>query len=335
MKILGIETSCDETAAAVVEDGVRILSNQIASQVEIHARYGGIVPEVASRQHILAIIPILKQAMAEAKAAWDDLDGIAVTIGPGLAGSLLVGVNTTKAIALAHELPITGVNHLEGHIYANWLSGRDIAFPVVCLIVSGGHSDLVSMTGHGEYVALGRTRDDAAGEAFDKAARILSLGYPGGPAIERTAKNGTASIQLPRAWLEGSSDFSFSGVKTALLHLVARGEVSTMDNAGDGLPTRADAAASFQEAVIDVLVTKTVAIAKKQGVKQVLLAGGVASNELLRQRLVESSPIPILVPEPILCTDNAAMIAACGYYRFQASRIDGLDLDAIPSLKLA
>ena len=325
MKILGIETSCDETAAAVVEDGVRILSNQIASQVEIHARYGGIVPEVASRQHILAIIPILKQVMAEAKASWGDLDGIAVTTGPGLAGSLLIGVNVAKAIALAHGLPITGVNHLEGHIYANWLGNSAPSFPLVCLIVSGGHSDLVLMKGHGDYVVLGRTRDDAAGEAFDKAARILDLGYPGGPAIQEAAKNGAASLQLPRAWLKGTSDFSFSGVKTALLRLVERGIVSST----------ADAAASFQEAVVDVLVTKAVAVAKELRVKQILLAGGVASNELLRKCLVEKSPIPVLIPEPALCTDNAAMIAACGYYRFQAGKIDGLDLDVVPSLKLA
>ncbi len=330
MKILGIETSCDETAAAVVEDGVRILSNQIASQVEIHARYGGIVPEVASRQHILAIIPVIERAMAEARATWNDLDGIAVTIGPGLAGSLLVGVNVAKTIALARGLPITGVNHLEGHIYANWLIGQNRSFtplfPLVCLIVSGGHSDLVLMRGHGDYVVLGRTRDDAAGEAFDKAARILGLGYPGGPAIEQAARSGTtASIQLPRAWLKGSSDFSFSGVKTALLRLVEGGRVSN----------RADAAASFQEAVIDVLVAKAVAAVKERRVKQILLAGGVASNGLLRQWLVQNSPIPVLVPEPILCTDNAAMIAACGYYRLQASKIDGLDLDVIPNLKLA
>ena len=329
MKILGIETSCDETAAAVVEDGVRILSNQIASQVEIHARYGGIVPEVASRQHILSIIPIVKQAMAEARVNWSDLDGVAVTIGPGLAGSLLVGVNVAKAIALARGLPITGVNHLEGHIYANWLINRDTElaplFPLVCLIVSGGHSDLALMREHGDYVVVGRTRDDAAGEAFDKAARILGLGYPGGPAIEQAAKSGTASLQLPRAWLKGTSDFSFSGVKTALLRLVEGGRISSP----------ADAAASFQEAVIDVLVTKTVVVAKEHRVKQILLAGGVASNELLRNWLVENSPIPVLVPEPILCTDNAAMIAACGYYRFQAGKVDGLDLDVIPSLKLA
>lgn len=325
MKILGIETSCDETAAAVVEDGTRILSNQIASQVEIHARYGGVVPEVASRQHLLSIIPILKQAMTEAGAAWSDLAGVAVTIGPGLAGSLLVGVNVAKAMALAHSLPIIGVNHLEGHIYANWLGGNSISFPVVCLIVSGGHSDLVLMRGHGDYVVLGRTRDDAAGEAFDKAARILCLGYPGGPAIEQAARAGTASIQLPRAWLRGSSDFSFSGVKTALLRLAEAGEVSSV----------ADAAASFQAAVIDVLVAKTVAVARERRVRQVLLAGGVASNELLRNWLAEKSPLPVLVPQPILCTDNAAMIAACGYYRLQAGKVDGLDLDVVPSLRLA
>jgi len=326
MKILGIETSCDETAVSVVEDGVRILSNQIASQVELHARYGGIVPEVASRQHILAIIPILKQAMTEAEATWNDLDGIAVTIGPGLAGSLLVGVNVAKAIALAHNLPITGVNHLEGHIYANWLTNSTPVFPLACLIVSGGHSDLVLMRGHGDYIVLGRTRDDAAGEAFDKAARILGLGYPGGPAIQQAARNGNAtSVQLPRAWLKGSSDFSFSGVKTALLRLVEGGKISS----------EADGAASFQEAVIEVLVTKTIAAAKERRVKQILLAGGVASNELLREWLVKDSPIPVQVPEPALCTDNAAMIAACGYYRFQAGKIDGLNLDVIPSLRLA
>jgi len=318
----------------VVEDGVRILSNQIASQVEIHARYGGIVPEVASRQHILAIIPILKQAMTKAGVSWGDVDGIAVTIGPGLAGSLLVGINVAKALALAHRLPITGVNHLEGHIYANWLINRRVNFPVVCLIVSGGHSDLVLMKGHGDYVVLGRTRDDAAGEAFDKAARILGLGYPGGPAIQEAARWGTASLKLPRAWLKGSSDFSFSGVKTALLRLVEGGRVSLSASQGSGLPTQSDAAASFQEAVVDVLVTKTVAATKEHRVKQILIAGGVASNNLLRHWLVENSPIPVLVPEPVLCTDNAAIIAACGYYRFQAGKVDGLDLDVVPSLKM-
>ena len=324
MKILAIETSCDETAAAVVEDGRRLLSNQIASQVEIHARYGGVVPEVASRQHLLSIIPILKQAMAEASVGWQELAGIAVTVGPGLAGSLLVGVNAAKAAALAHNLPLIGVNHLEGHLYANWLGDESIEFPLICLIVSGGHSDLVLVRGHGDYAVLGRTRDDAAGEAFDKAARILGLGYPGGPAIEQAARSGTASIPLPRAWLKGSSDFSFSGVKTALLRLAEADKISSA----------ADAAASFQEAVVDVLVTKTVAVARERRAKQVLLAGGVAANARLRQLLTESSPLPVLVPPPILCTDNAAMIATCGYYRLRAGKTNGLDLDVTPGLKL-
>jgi len=325
MKILGIETSCDETAAAVVEDGTGILSNQIASQVEIHARYGGIVPEVASRQHLLSVIPVVERAMTEAGVGWKELSGIAVTVGPGLAGSLLVGVNVAKAIALSQGLPLIGVNHLEAHIYANWLGDNSIDFPVVCLTVSGGHSDLVLMKGHGDYVMLGRTRDDAAGEAFDKAARILGLGYPGGPAIEEASRQGTASIQLPRAWLKGSHDFSFSGVKTALLRLVETGKVLSV----------ADAAASFQAAVIDVLVTKTVAAARGRRVKKVLLSGGVASNGWLREQLIKYSPLPVLVPPPVLCTDNAAMIAACGYYRLQAGRTDSLDLDVVPSLKLA
>jgi len=325
MKILGIETSCDETAAAVVEDGTRILSNQIASQVEIHARYGGIVPEVASRQHLLSVIPVIEMAMTQAGVSWEELSGIAVTVGPGLAGSLLVGVNVAKALALARGLPLIGVNHLEAHIYANWLGENSIDFPVVCLIVSGGHSDLVLMKGHGDYLVLGRTRDDAAGEAFDKAARILGLGYPGGPAIEKASRQGTASIQLPRAWLKGSHDFSFSGVKTALLRLVEAGKA----------PSVADAAASFQAAVIDVLVTKTVAAARGRRVKKVLLSGGVASNGWLREQLIKYSPLPVLVPPPVLCTDNAAMIAACGYYHLQAGRTDSLDLDVLPSLKLA
>ncbi|MFC1873238.1 tRNA (adenosine(37)-N6)-threonylcarbamoyltransferase complex transferase subunit TsaD [Chloroflexota bacterium] len=329
MNILGIETSCDETAAAVVEDGTRILSNQIASQLEIHARYGGIVPEVASRQHILAIIPVIEQAMTDAKVTWDDLDGIAVTMGPGLAGSLLVGVNTAKAIALSRGLPITGVNHLEGHIYANWLNKHNPEdtpqFPLICLIVSGGHSDLILMRGHGDYVLVGRTRDDASGEAFDKAARILGLGYPGGPAIEKAARDGNASaVPLPRAWMKGTSDFSFSGVKTALLRLVEEDKISNV----------ADAAASFQESIVDVLVTKTVAIAREHKAKQILLAGGVASNGPLRQRLIFKSPTPVLVPEPMLCTDNAAMVAACAYHRFRDGKIDQQDMDIKPGLKL-
>ncbi len=324
MKVLGIETSCDETAAAVVEDGCKILSNQIASQVEIHARYGGIVPEVASRQHTLSIVPVIERAMDEAGVTWNDLDGIAVTMGPGLAGSLLTGVNIAKAISLARGLPITGVNHLEGHIYANWLTAADPEFPLVCLIVSGGHSDLVLVRGHHDYILLGQTRDDAAGEAFDKASRLLGLGYPGGPAIERAARSGNASIPLPRAWLRGSHDFSFSGLKTALLRLVE----------GDRIPSPQDAAASFQEAVVDVLVKKTVAAAREYRVKQILLAGGVAANGYLRQSLNEASPLPVIVPPPILCTDNAAMIAACGYFQFRAGKTDSLDMDVVPSLRI-
>jgi len=327
MKVLGIESSCDETSAAVVEDGAKILSNSVASQIEIHARYGGVVPEVASRQHLLAIVPVIEQAMAEAKVKWEDLDGIAVTSGPGLAGSLIVGVNAAKSIAMARNLPLTGVNHLEAHIYANWLTegANDLDFPLVCLIASGGHSDLVLMRGHGDYVLLGRTRDDAAGEAFDKAARILGLGYPGGPAIEKAAASGTPSLPLPRAWMKDSNDFSFSGLKTALLRLSEAGRI----------PNKEDAAASFQQAVVDVLVSKAVAVAKEHHARHLLLAGGVAANKLLRNRLLADSPIPVLIPPIGLCTDNAAMVAACGYYRFKAGKTDGLDLDAYPSLKLA
>jgi N6-L-threonylcarbamoyladenine synthase len=334
MKILAIETSCDETAAAIVADGAQILANIISSQVEIHARYGGVVPEVASRQHMLAIIPVIEQAMAGAHCGWADIDAVAVTKGPGLAGALLVGVNTAKAIALARGLPLIGVNHLEGHIYANWLTGSDIRFPVICLIVSGGHSDLVLMKDHGDYTLLGRTRDDAAGEAFDKAARVLGLGYPGGPIMQKTAEGGLAKIKLPHAWLEGTNDFSFSGIKTALLRMVEGGKIA-LDDAPGGLPNRCDAAASFQKAVVDVLVNKTISLAKELGVNQILVAGGVAANKALRQTLTASAPIPVLIPPIILCTDNAAMIAACAYHRWRAGKTDALDMDAIPSLKLA
>ncbi|MDD5287704.1 MAG: tRNA (adenosine(37)-N6)-threonylcarbamoyltransferase complex transferase subunit TsaD [Dehalococcoidales bacterium] len=325
MKIFGIETSCDETAAAVVEDGVKILSNEIASQVEIHARYGGIVPEVASRQHTLSIIPIIQSAMGKAGVGWQDLGAIAVTNGPGLAGSLLTGVNVAKAISFAQNLPLIGINHLEGHIYANWLTDKKPEFPLVCLIVSGGHSDLVLMKGHGDYTLLGRTRDDAAGEAFDKAARLLDLGYPGGPVIEKAAVNGRAIIPLPKSWIKGTNDFSFSGIKSSLLRLVAE----------DKTINKADVAASFQSAVVDVLVTKTIATAQEYNARQILLAGGVAANKHLRQTLLTRSYLPVLIPPIILCTDNAAMIAACGCYRFQSGKTSELSLDVIPNLKLA
>jgi N6-L-threonylcarbamoyladenine synthase len=327
MKVLGIETSCDETAAAIVEDGSRIISNIVASQIDIHARYGGVVPEVASRQHLLTIIPVISQAMTG--VSWQDINGIAVTFGPGLAGSLLVGVNVAKAIALAKKLPIVGVNHLEAHIYANWLDSSPpsekggVTFPCLCLVVSGGHSDLVLMKGHGQFEKLGRTRDDAAGEAFDKAARILGLGYPGGPAIEQASRSGIPCLSLPRAWLQESHDFSFSGLKTALWHLVQKGGISV-----------ADAAASFQLAVVDVLVVKTIEAARQLKVEQILLSGGVAANKMLTRHFLASSPVSVLIPPPHLCTDNAAMVAACGYYHFQAGKVSGYDLDVVPSLSL-
>lgn len=327
MKILGIETSCDETAAAIVEDGSRIISNVIASQIDIHARYGGIVPEVASRQHLLTIIPVVQQAMSG--VSWQDIDGVAVTFGPGLAGSLLVGVNVAKAIALAKKLPLIGINHLEAHIYANWLGAfslgekGDVRFPCLCLVVSGGHSDLILMKGHGQFEKVGWTRDDAAGEAFDKAARILGLGYPGGPAIEKAAHSGVPCLTLPRAWLKKSHDFSFSGLKTALWHLVHKGGISV-----------ADAAASFQLAVVDVLVVKTIEAAGQLKVEQIIMSGGVAANRMLSQNLLANSPVPVFIPPPHLCTDNAAMVAACGYYRFQAGEVSGYDLDIVPSLSL-
>jgi len=324
MNILGIETSCDETAAAVIADGARVLSSEIASQVDIHARYGGIVPEVASRQHTLSIIPIISAAMTRAQVTWADLDAIAVTNGPGLAGSLLAGVNVAKALSLARGLPLISVNHLEGHIYANWLSGTLPEFPLLCLIVSGGHSDLVLMRGHGQYTLLGRTRDDAAGEAFDKAARLLGLSYPGGPAIEKAAASGTDTLNLPRAWLKSTHDFSFSGLKTALLRLVEEHR----------LPNPGDAAASFQAAIVDVLVAKTIAAARELKVRQILVCGGVAANRALREAFAAQAALPLLIPPLSLCTDNAAMIAACGYFRRRNGQVAGLDLDVVPGLKL-
>ncbi|MBM3157631.1 MAG: tRNA (adenosine(37)-N6)-threonylcarbamoyltransferase complex transferase subunit TsaD [Chloroflexi bacterium] len=331
MKILGIETSCDETAAAVVEDGTKIQANVISSQVEIHRRYGGIVPEVASRQHMLSIVPIVEQALSAAGVKPKDLSAIAVTHGPGLAGSLLVGVNLAKALALSWNLPLIGVNHLEAHIYANWL-GEDIpAFPVVSLIVSGGHTELVLLKNHGEMVRLGRTRDDAAGEAFDKVARALGLGYPGGPAIERACKGITPTHRLPRAWIKGSDDFSFSGLKTAVVRLAEDLQVA---NSTSPSPAALGLAASFQEAVVDVLVNKTVAAAGNYGVKQILLAGGVAANKLLRQTVVSRSTIPVLIPAPVLCTDNAAMVASCGYFHLLKGERSGWELDVVPGLKL-
>ena len=334
-RILAIETSCDETAAAVIGDGRHVLSNVVASQEALHAPYGGVFPELASRQHILSIVPVIEEALTKAAVGWGDLDALAVTYGPGLAGSLLVGVNTAKALSLARGLPLVGVNHLEGHIYANWLrvppneDKPDPEFPLVCLIVSGGHTDLVLMTGHDRYLALGSTLDDAAGEAFDKVARMLGLGYPGGPAIQRTAGGGDpGALTLPRAWLPGTYDFSFSGLKTAVLRLTRE-----IEAAGGDIPV-ADVARAFQDAVVDVLVTKTVQAAAAYGAREVLLAGGVAANAALREAIAAQSPAPVRYPAIWLCTDNAAMIGAAGYFAWDDGRRSGWDLDVVPSLPL-
>ena len=348
MLILGIETSCDETAASVVEDGRRVRSNVVASQVELHARYGGVVPEVASRQHLLSIIPVVTQALKEAGVGLDGLDSVAVTYGPGLAGALLVGVNLAKALAFARDIPLLGINHLEGHIYAAWLLDDDPArqpgFPLLCLVASGGHTDLLVMEGHGDYRLLGRSRDDAAGEAFDKAARILGLGYPGGPAIQRVAMDVTPAERLPRAWMRGTLDFSFSGLKTALLHRARELGVDVVPIADqvDGVPPTAvveDLAAAFQESVVEVLVAKTLDAAEQVGARGIVLGGGVTANALLRERFAaESGELPVLVPPPALCVDNAAMIAACAFYRYAsdqpARETQGWDLDILPSLVL-
>lgn len=336
MKILGIESSCDESAASVVEDGHILRSNVIASQVEIHARFGGIVPEVASRQHLLQFLPVIEQALSEADIGWDDLDAIAVTQGPGLAGSLLVGVNLAKSIAFARELPILGINHLEGHIYANWLAeGQwdgekrdDPPFPLLALIASGGHTDLVLMSDFGSYQLLGRTRDDAAGEAFDKSARVLGLGFPGGPIIEKTARETTNPAKLPRPWLRGSHDFSFSGLKTAVLRMAeAEGEI---------IPEHriAEIAAGFQESVVEVLVGKTVAAAREVRAKAILISGGVAANGVLREEMIRQAPVPVYCPRPVLCTDNGAMIAACAFFQSKAGAPSNMSMDVRPNLSL-
>jgi N6-L-threonylcarbamoyladenine synthase len=328
MRVLGIESSCDESAAAVVEDGRRIIANVVATQEEIHARYGGVVPEVASRRHLETIIPVVESALEQA-GGWEGIDAVGATFGPGLAGSLLVGLNAGKALAFARGLPFIGVNHLEGHIYANWLetvAGEpEPEFPALALVVSGGHTDLILMEDHGRYRRLGRTRDDAAGEAFDKVARLLDLGYPGGPAIQRVAEGVRPAITLPRAWMAGTHDFSFSGLKTAVLHLTREPDH----------PPAAEIAAAFQESVVDVLAAKTVAAAGEFDVRVVLLAGGVASNTPLREAITARSPVPVRYPPPRYCTDNAVMIAACAYFHLVRGERSGFDLDAQPNLRFA
>jgi N6-L-threonylcarbamoyladenine synthase len=343
IRILAVETSCDETAAAVVEDGRRILSNVVASQVELHARYGGVFPEIASRAHVEAIVPVIEQAMRAAHLGFDDLDVVAVTYGPGLAGSLLVGVNAAKGLALGRNLPLVGVNHLEAHIYAHWLEvesegaatsseagGEEgLEFPLLALIVSGGHTELIHVRGHGQYEYLGGTLDDAAGEAFDKVGRLLGLPYPGGPSIEQAAQGGNPrAFQFPRAWLDDSYDFSFSGLKTAVLRAVERYSDPPQGR------LLADLAASFQAAVVDVLSAKSARAAEEREATAVLLCGGVSANQALRAATAERAGVPVHYPPPILCTDNAAMVGACAHRRFVAGERAGWDLDVVSGLRL-
>lgn len=328
--VLGIETSCDETSAAVVADGEKILSNIVSSQIDIHRKYGGVVPEIASRKHVEAIIPVIDSALEEARFGLDDISAVAVTYGPGLVGGLLIGVCAAKGIALSKNIPLIGVHHIEGHLYANFLEHSNIEFPVLCLTVSGGHTELIYMTDHGEYSYIGGTTDDAAGEAFDKVARILGLGYPGGPPIDRLATKGdNQRITFPRA-LQGQTgfDFSFSGIKTAVKNYVH-------DNAGQD--DYADVAASFQEAVVDMLSDVTFRAAEHTGVKTILLSGGVAANSRLRvvmQKRARIQNIKLFYPSLELCTDNAAMIAAAGYFGLQRGERSDLSLGAYASLSL-
>lgn len=330
-RILAIETSCDETAAAVVDNGTTILSNVIASQTELHAEFGGIFPELASRQHIQVIYPVVEQAMRDAFIGLDDLDCIAVTRGPGLVGSLLVGVNMAKGLAMARNKPILGINHIEGHINSLWLSEEtsEIEFPLVTLVVSGGHTELYLMLDHGRYQHLGGTMDDAAGEAFDKVGRLIGLPYPGGPSIDIASEKGNPhAYRFPRAAMqqEHGYNFSFSGLKTAVLRQTKQFQPGHM-------PVY-DLAASFQAAVVDALVAKTVRAATDYKATAVHLAGGVSANRALRKAMKEALEIPVRVPPPELCTDNAAMIAAAAHWHFINGRRDSLNMDVIPSLQL-
>jgi N6-L-threonylcarbamoyladenine synthase len=299
--ILAIESSCDETAAAVVADGRRIRSNVVASQSELHAATGGVVPEVAARAHLQVLTPVIRQALRDAECDWDDLDAIAATAGPGLPGALLVGLNAARGVAFARGLPFIPVDHIEGHVRANWLDVDPPPLPALALVVSGGHTELLLMTEHGAFERLGGTRDDAAGEAFDKVARLLGLGYPGGPVVSKLALEASdRSFRLPRAWLSGSDDFSFSGLKTAVLHTVQ----------GDHAPPAAEVAWAFEESVADVLSRKAVRVAEREGVASLLVGGGVAANQRIRALVRERTSVPVFIPLPELCTDNAAMIGA-------------------------
>jgi len=338
-RILAIETSCDETAAAVLEDGRLLVASTVASQMDIHARYGGVFPEVASRQHVLAIVPVVEETLAKAHMTIEDMDALAATRGPGLAGSLVVGLNAAKGMALGADLPLVGVNHLEGHIYSAWVhsalpKGEDAPpepeFPLMALLVSGGHTELDLMEAHLTYKRLGATLDDAAGEAFDKVARLLGLPYPGGPSVQQAAEGGDpAAFKFPRARLDGTYNFSFSGLKTAVLR-----EVRRLEAEGEALPV-SDMAASFQAAVVEVLFEKTIQAAREYKVKQILVGGGVSANLPLRQAFEAQRDFAVSIPHISLCTDNAAMIAAAGYFHYALGRTDGLEIDVLPTWPLS
>ncbi|MEG0191377.1 MAG: tRNA (adenosine(37)-N6)-threonylcarbamoyltransferase complex transferase subunit TsaD [Lachnospiraceae bacterium] len=331
--ILAIESSCDETAASVVKNGRQVLSNVISSQIELHKLYGGVVPEIASRKHIEKINQVIEEALLEAKVTLDEIDAIGVTYGPGLVGALLVGVAEAKAIAYAKNLPLVGVHHIEGHISANYFENQELEPPFICLVVSGGHTHLVCVKGYGHYEIIGRTRDDAAGEAFDKVARAIGLGYPGGPKIDKLAKEGNPeAIVFPKAHMEDAPyDFSFSGVKSSVLNYINGCQMKGIAY------HQADIAASFQKAVVDVLVENAIRATTQYGMKKLAIAGGVASNSALRsamQAACEEQGIAFYHPSPIFCTDNAAMIGVAAYYEYMAGTRHGWDLNAVPNLKL-
>lgn len=331
--ILAIESSCDETAASVVENGRNVLSNVISSQIEIHKEFGGVVPEVASRKHIENINDVVEEALVKAKVGPKDIDAVAVTYGPGLVGALLVGINFAKGLAYAWGKPLIGVNHIEGHINANYIEDKSLEPPFISMVVSGGHTHLVKVKDYGQYEILGRTRDDAAGEAFDKIARAIGLGYPGGPLIDKAAKIGNKeAINFPRAIIDDETlDFSFSGLKSAVLNYLHNSRQKNEEVKNE------DVAASFQEAVVDVLVMKTIKAAKQESLSTIALAGGVASNSRLRERLLEECRVNnyrFIKPSPILCTDNAAMVGCAGYYKYLKNEFDNSSLNALPNLEL-
>lgn len=335
-RILAIESSCDETACAVIENGRALLASTVASQMDIHARYGGVFPEVASRQHVLSVIPVVQQTLAKANLSLSDMDAIAVTRGPGLAGSLVVGMNMAKGLALALDLPLVGVNHLEGHVYSAWIHTADEAippepqFPLMALLVSGGHTELNLMTDHLTYKRLGSTLDDAAGEAFDKVGRLLGLPFPGGPAIQKAAENGDPTrFKFTRAKLDNPYAFSFSGLKTAVLY-----EVNALKKAGGELPV-ADLAASFQATAVEILFNKTMQAARDFKAKEILVAGGVSANKALRTAFQSQTEFKVNIPAFSLCTDNAAMIAAAGYYRYVSGHVSAMDMDVQPTWTLS